>query len=648
MPAPPAAAPVLPFRIDREGLIAAFLAGRNERTLLAYWRDLKDSRAFVGAASVGEAGDRLVRASHGEANAVALAFRAGMAGRGLSAATVNRRLAALRFLVKLANRLGAVPWKLDVEGTKPAAYRDTRGSGRDVYRTLLAAARAQPGSKGLRDAAIVRLLHDVALRRGELVRFDLALLCQVDRSRAMERADGAWRRGAVARSGPETWLKRLDAWLAPFLAALPRAEQRRWAPLYMRGLLLPGERKSVEPMAARVCPGQVQQLHHFVSASTWPHERLERTLAEQADRLVGGSGAVLVVDDTALVKQGRHSVGVQRQYCGQLGKKANCQALVSLALARGEVPVPVALRLFLPDAWAEDAERRRAAGVPSEVAFRTKWRIALDEIGRLRAQGVRFGCVLGDAEYGKAALFRHALDEQGLLWALAIPPNQKVFPPDVATAMPQPAAWGGRPRKHPVPSAPSRPASSLFADPPDAAFRTLSWRRGTKGPLRATFSARRVRVADGPVAARGQHLPGEERWLVCEHRATGERKLHLSSHPADTALEDLAAAIKARWSCEQAHQQLKEELGLDHFEGRSWRGLHHHALLCQIALAFLQSQRAGGKKAGAPRRPSRPAAAADATRGAAARRRGASRPPHALPALRPPPALAHAAVNLAE
>ena len=131
----------------------------------------------------------------------------------------------------------------------------------------------------------------------------------------------------MGRAGPGAWVARLDAWLVPFLAALPRAEQRRWAPFYVRGLLLPGERKSVEPIAARVCPGQVQQLHHFVSASTWPHERLERVLAEQADQLVGGDDAVLIVDDTALVKQGQHSVGVQRQYCGQLGKRANCQAL---------------------------------------------------------------------------------------------------------------------------------------------------------------------------------------------------------------------------------------------------------------------------------------------------------------------------------
>jgi SRSO17 transposase len=408
--------------------------------------------------------------------------------------------------------------------------------------------------------------------------------------------------------GSKAWLDHLEVWLAPFLAALPRAEQRRWAPLYLRGLLLPGERKSVEPMAARVAPGHVQQLHHFVSASPWPYARLERVLAEQADRLVGGPQAVLVVDDTALVKQGRHSVGVQRQYCGQLGKKANCQALVSLTLAQGEVPVPVALRLFLPDGWAADPVRRGKAGVPDDVSGRPKWQIALDEIDRLREQGVRFGCVLGDAEYGKVAAFRHALDARGLRWALGLPPTQKVFAADVTTAMPALTRAGGRPRKHPVPSAPSRPAAALFADPPDATFRSLSWRTGTKGPLQAAFSAQRVRVADGPLASGAQHLPGAERWLVCEHRLTGERKLHLTNHPADTTLEQLAAAIKARWSCEQAHQQLKEELGLDHFEGRSWIGLHRHALLCQIAFAFLQSQRVGEKRCGsqAPGPPPRP------------------------------------------
>src|ERR687897_336210 len=335
------------------------------------------------------------------------------------------------------------------------------------------------------------------------------------------------------------WQAEFEAWLAPFLARLRRVEQRRWAPIYLQGLLGPGERKSIEPMAARVAPADVQQLHHFISTSPWTCEPLEEELVRAAERLLGGPDAVLVIDDTALVKQGRHSVGVHRQYCGQLGKKANCQALVSLTLARAEVPVCVGLRLFLPRAWAENVSRRTRAGVPEAIVSRPKWQLALDELDRIRAAGARFGCVLADAEYGKAADFRHALSDE--MW------------------------------------------------------RAVLWRRGTKGDLRADFAALRIRVADGPVMSGAQHRPGEEAWLVCERRGSGERKYYLTNHAEDVSLESLAALIKARWVCEQAHQQMKEDLGLDHFEGRSWLGLHHHGLMTMIAFAFLQHLRLGGK-----------------------------------------------------
>src|SRR3712207_1718434 len=255
-----------------------------------------------------------------------------------------------------------------------------------------------------------------------------------------------WRDWSSDVCSSDLWQAEFEAWLAPYLARLGRKERRHWAPVYLRGLLGPGARKSVEPMAARVAPGDVQQLHHFVAASPWATSPLEEELVRAADRLVGGPDAVLVVDDTALAKQGAHSVGVQRQYCGELGKRANCQALVSLTLARGEVPVCVGLRLFLPEVWAGDPERRRRAGVPEEVAGRPKWRIALDEVDRVRAAGARFGCVLGDAEYGKAAEFRHGLSERGPRWAVGILPNQKVFPADVALA-PPPRRATGRPAK---------------------------------------------------------------------------------------------------------------------------------------------------------------------------------------------------------
>jgi SRSO17 transposase len=426
------------------------------------------------------------------------------------------------------------------------------------------------------------------------------------------------------------WEVELGRWLEPFLVRLRRQAQRHWAPFYLKGLILPGERKSIEPMAARVAPGDIQQLHHFVSTSPWPTAPLEEELVKAADRLLGGPDAVLVVDDTALVKQGRHSVGVKRQYCGQLGKRANCQSLVSLTLARAELPICVGLRLFLPEDWCGDAGRRAVAGVPEAVAYRPKWKMALDEIDRVLVAGARFGCVLADAEYGKAAEFRAGLNERRLSFAVGILPTQKVYPADVTLTFPT-RKTAGRPRKNPVPSAASVGAAELIEGRPEA-FRTVSWRTGTKGPLKAAFAARRVRVADGPTAAAGQHLPGDEAWLVGEHRATGERKYYLSNLPPDASLETLAALIKARWVCEQMHQQMKDELGLDHFEGRSWRGLHHHALLCQLAMAFLQHLRLGGKKRSHPVR-ARTAAKPEPARDPAADRGGAHQRAPALPPL---------------
>jgi SRSO17 transposase len=240
------------------------------------------------------------------------------------------------------------------------------------------------------------------------------------------------------------------------------------------------------------------------------------------------------------------------------------------------------------------------ARVPSESqVYKTKPEIALEEIDRVMTSGVRFGCVLADAGYGLSAPFRQGLSERGLVWAVGVGGRQKVYPKDVALIFP--VAGRGRPRKNHVPNMKSLSAEKTLAT---ASWRTLSWRRGTKGPLKARFAAVRIRVADGPPQRIGdmgqQHLPGEEAWLIGEHRSTGERKYYLSNLPADAPLKRLAGAVKARWACEQAHQQLKEELGLDHFEGRSWGGLHRHALMSMIAYAFLQSRRldqaSGGKK----------------------------------------------------
>lgn len=257
------------------------------------------------------------------------------------------------------------------------------------------------------------------------------------------------------------------------------------------------------------------------------------------------------------------------------------------------------LRLFLPESWTSDEARMVKAGVPEPFRpYRTKPAIAIEEIDRVIAAGVRFGCVLADAGYGLSASFRQGLSTRGLHWAVGIPRHQKVYPADVQLIFP--VAGRGRPRQHHVPDTASRAAHAVLDD---AKWRQISWRRGTKGRLSARFAVMRVRIADGPpqrIGASGaQHMPGEEAWLVGEHRSSGERKYYLSNLPADTPIRDIAGAIKARWICEQAHQQLKEELGLDHFEGRSWTGLHRHALMTMIAYAYLQSRRlaqAGRKK----------------------------------------------------
>lgn len=430
----------------------------------------------------------------------------------------------------------------------------------------------------------------------------------------------------------DDWRNDLEKWLEPFVAGLGHKTRGRMCPAYVAGLIGPGDRKSVQPMAARDGAVSYDQLHHFVSSGIWDAAPLEAALLGEADRQVGGDDAWLIVDDTALPKKGKSSVGVAPQYAGALGKNANCQTLVSLTLARREVPIMVGLRLLLPESWIGDPARLDRARVPEDRRdYRTKPEIALAEIDRVREGGVRFGCVLADAGYGLSAPFRQGLSERGLAWAVGIPYKQKVYPADVAMIFP--VAGRGRPRQRHIPDAKSVTAQAMLET---AKWQKVSWRKGTKGRLEARFAAMRVRVADGPpqrIRDMGaQHLPGEEVWLVGEHRSTGERKYYLSNLPADTPIKQLAGAIKARWVCEQAHQQLKEELGLDHFEGRSWQGLHRHCLMCMIALAFLQSRRLKQAKGGKKNR--RTAAATQpASRAASHHRSNRPAAPKPMPAL---------------
>ena len=258
----------------------------------------------------------------------------------------------------------------------------------------------------------------------------------------------------------------------------------------------------------------------------------------------------------------------------------------------------VGLRLFLPETWTNALERMLRAGVPKDRQTSViKPEIAIEEIDRVIALGARFGCVLADSGYGSSGPFRQALSDRGLKWAVGLSRRQNVYPADVALIFP--VAKTGKRRKYHIPDRPPVSAEAMLAG---QKWRKVSWRRGTKGQLSCLFAACRVRLADGHkhrmLDGRVQGMPGDEVWLIGERRSTGEQKYYVSNLPADATIRMLAAAIKARWICEQAHQQLKEELGLDHFEGRSWIGLHRHALMTMIAYAFLQSRRlkAAGRK----------------------------------------------------
>ena len=276
------------------------------------------------------------------------------------------------------------------------------------------------------------------------------------------------------------WKAELRRWLKPFLGRLGHQARRQMCPLYVSGLIGPGDRKSIQPMAERLALGDYDQLHHFIAAGVWDAAPVEAELLIQADRLVGGSDAVLAIDDTAIPKKGTHSVGVAAQYASALGKTVNCQALVSLTLARGEVPVMLALRLFLPESWTSKRARLERAGVPAEYrTARTKPEMALVEIDRVIAAGVRFGCVLADAGYGLSAPFRQGLTARKLTWAVGIPRHLKAYPADVR--MIWPVALRGRPRKRYIPNILSRAAEDLLAT---AKWQTISWRTGTKASSR--------------------------------------------------------------------------------------------------------------------------------------------------------------------
>src|SRR2546427_729051 len=377
---------------------------------------------------------------------------------------------------------------------------------------------------------------------------------------------------------------------------------------YCTGLMLPLSRKSVEPMAARVDPlhasAKHQALHHFVAKAEWSDDAMLKRIAQWVvPHMDLAHGGFWIVDDTGFPKQGTHSVGVARQYCGMLGKQDNCQVAVSVSLACEEGSLPVAWRLYLPREWAEDAVRRHKAEVPPEVRFATKPQIALQQLEALLADGAPRHCVLADAGYGVDTAFRQRLSELGLPYVVGITSAVVVWPPGVEPLPAKPYSGKGRPPVMPRRTARRQPLNvkALAKAMPSTMFQTISWREGTNETLSSRFAALCVRRAGGN-SGKARLQPLE--WLLIEWPSDQDEptKYWLSTLPEDTAINDLVSAAHLRWRIERDYQDLKQELGLGHYEGRGWRGFHHHASLCIAAYGFLMAQRliagttAGSKK----------------------------------------------------
>ena len=382
--------------------------------------------------------------------------------------------------------------------------------------------------------------------------------------------------------------------------ALAHADRQAPAEWYLKGLMLPGGRKSVEPMAARVQPHQVrsahQSMHHLVADADWSDAALLAAVASQVlPALVKRSRTChWIVDDTGFAKKGLHSVGVARQYCGRLGKADNCQVAVSLSIANEHGSLPIGYQLYLPQEWVQDAKRRSKAGVPTGLEFQTRTAIALEQIDQAIAAGVPRGIVLADAVYGTETDWRDQLTARGLPYMVGVRSNTKVWcGPHQPAPMPRATSKRGRPRTRPIRDATHAPISvlELAQSLPTRKFRRVTWREGAAGTLNSRFCALRVRAAHNS-------QPHDEQWMLIEWPAGHPEPRHywFSSLPPTASLQTLVATAQGRWRIERDYQELKSELGLHHYEGRNWRGFHHHASLCIAAYGFLMRERLHGKK----------------------------------------------------
>ena len=393
---------------------------------------------------------------------------------------------------------------------------------------------------------------------------------------------------------------RFEGYANVMVEALGHADRATPAHWYLRGLMLPGERKSVEPMAARVHPQDVrsahQSMHHLVADSEWSDTGLLAAVAREVVPVLSEAGQApcfWMIDDTGFRKYGTHSVGVARQYCGQLGKTDNCRVAVSLSLATALGSLPLSYRLYLPKEWADDKGRCTRAGVPEEIRFATKGEMAWAQIKAALAAGIPRGPVLMDAGYGDEAALRDRLSAHGLTYAVGIRPATAVWWDAHRPAEAPAKAGRGRPRTRVLRDARHQPIGvrDLAQALPPSSYRTLTWREGTNAALRSRFARVRVRAAHADRAR-------EEEWLLIEwpNEEAEPTRYFLSTLPADISCKELVATVKMRWRIERDYQELKQEVGLGHYEGRNWRGFHHHASLCIAAYGFLMLERLSGVK----------------------------------------------------
>ena len=367
--------------------------------------------------------------------------------------------------------------------------------------------------------------------------------------------------------------------------ALGLEERKASYAVYTMGLFGDGDRKSMEPIAARADPdtgrvnAQHQRLQHFITDSDWSDREVRRVAAQYGIEALLDLEPIThwIIDDTGFLKQGSHSVGVKRQYTGSAGKVTNCQVGVSLSVATWTQHLPIDFELYLPRDWTDDDARREEARIPDEVVFKTKLELAMDMIDRALEDGVPPAMVLVDSAYGTSSRFRQQLQKRGLLYGVAVASSTKVWQLDATHRR-----VGGRTITV------SEYANKLVSQ---AAFRKTTWREGTGGNLSARFAARRVL----PIADEGiKRAEREPLWLLMEweNGKDAPNKFHFVSLPAHVSIKALVRNVKQRWRTERAYQDMKGELGLDHFEGRRYRGWHHHVSAVLSSYAFILAEHA--------------------------------------------------------